>query len=229
IALPATNGRRDYHDVRLTVAVGPSMQRWLIEEALERGHRWGLIERDFRSWRIAPPRTHADTASELTVLQLDAHADSRDSYQGSRFNHACVMARVKECCPIVQAGVRSMAACELSAVDPNRMFYAKDIIHARACIDDLLDRLSPRVYITIDLDVFDPAFMPATGTPEPGGLSWYEVLALLKAVCERSHVVGFDIVELCPLPNHRGPDFLAAKLIYTLLSYRFQKKRAIDR
>ena len=137
------------------------------------------------------------------------------------------MARVKECCPIVQAGVRSVAACERSSVDPKRMFYARDLIHRRACLDDLLDQLGPRVYITIDLDVFDPAFMPATGTPEPGGLSWYEVLALLKAVCHRSHVVGFDIVELSPLPHHRGPDFLAAKLIYTLLSYRFQKKEGV--
>lgn len=185
--------------------------------------RFTVIIGGEHSVSIGAVRAHADRTSDLTVLQLDAHADTRDSYQGSRFNHACVMARVKECCPIVQAGVRSMAACELASVDPNRIFYAEDIIHDRACIDDLLEQLSPQVYVTIDLDVFDPAFMPATGTPEPGGLSWYEVLALLKAVCDRSQVVGFDIVELCPLPNHRAPDFLAAKLIYTLLSYRFKK------
>ncbi len=197
-------------------------------EHLERG-RFTVIIGGEHSVSIGAVRAHADTTSELTVLQLDAHADSRASYRGSRFNHACVMARIKECCPIVQVGVRSMDVSERSFVDPKRIFYAKDFAHDRAWIDDLLDQLSPRVYITIDLDVFDPAFMPATGTPEPGGMSWYEVLALLKAVCDRSQVVGFDVVELCPLPNHRGPDFLAAKLIYTLLSYRFKKKWAVDR
>jgi agmatinase len=191
-------------------------------EHLQRG-RFPVIIGGEHSVSIGAIRAHAERRPEMTVLQLDAHGDSRDSYQGSRYNHACVMARARECCPIVQVGVRSMDASEMPSVEPGRMFYAKDIHNDSAWIERVVDPLSPQVYLTIDLDVLDPAFMPATGTPEPGGLSWYQVLGLVKAVCDRCHVVGFDVVELCPLPHHRASDFLAAKLIYTLLSYRFQK------
>ncbi len=159
---------------------------------------------------------------DITVLQLDAHTDLRDEYEGSRFNHACVMARARPLCPIVQVGIRSMDAAERSTIEPERIFFAKDIYNNRAWIDPVVAALSEKVYITIDLDVFDPAIMPSTGTPEPGGLGWYDVGALLKAVAGQRTITGFDLVELCPNEHNKAPDFLAAKLIYKLLSHIFK-------
>jgi len=170
---------------------------------------------------IGAVRAHAARFPSMSVLQLDAHSDLRDEYEGSRFNHACVMARVKELCPIVQVGIRSMDISEKPSMDRDRVFFAKDIQGRADWHDRVVERLGEQVYITIDLDVFDPSIMPSTGTPEPGGLLWYEVLALLRAVCGRRHVVGFDVVELCPGPGNWAPNFLAAKLIYQLLSYKF--------
>ncbi len=170
---------------------------------------------------IGAIRAHTEKYKNLSVLQLDAHSDLRDEYQGSQFNHACVMARVREFCPIVQVGIRSMDICETKSIGPQRIFFAKDIYSDRSYISRVIDILTDNVYITIDLDVFDPSIMPSTGTPEPGGLLWYDVLALLKAVCQKRNVVGFDIVELCPNENNKAPDFTAAKLIYELLAYKF--------
>jgi agmatinase len=158
----------------------------------------------------------------MSVLQLDAHSDLRDEYEGSKLNHACVMARIEEICPVVQVGIRSMDASEKPFVDPDRVFFAKDIWDRTDWIDRVVAQLTDQVYVTIDLDVFDPSIMPSTGTPEPGGLLWYDVLTLLRAVCRRKSVVGFDVVELCPIANNWAPDFLAAKLIYQLLSYKFR-------
>ncbi len=171
---------------------------------------------------IGSIQAQADFHENLTVLQLDAHTDLRDEYEGSKFNHACVMARAREQCPVVQVGIRSMDVAERSTIEPERIFFAKDIYDNRAWIDPVVAALSEKVYITIDLDVFDPAIMPSTGTPEPGGLGWYDVLALLKTVAGQRKVVGFDVVELCPNEQNKAPDFLAAKLIYKLLSYVFK-------
>jgi agmatinase len=157
----------------------------------------------------------------ISILQLDAHADLRDQYNGSKYNHACVMARAKELCPIVQVGIRSMDSSEKELMDESRVFFAKDIHDKTDWIDKAVAMLSDIVYITIDLDVFGLSIMPSTGTPEPGGLQWYNVLALLKAVCDSKNVVGFDVVELCPDDNNKAPDFLAPKLIYKILSYKF--------
>ena len=170
---------------------------------------------------IGAVRAHAQKYPGMTVLQLDAHADLRNEYEGSKYNHACVMARVKEMCPIVQVGIRSMDVSEKPTMDRGRVFFAEDIHRGTAGVDTIIRTLTDPVYITIDLDVFDPSIMPSTGTPEPGGLLWYDVLALLKGVCRRCTVVGFDVVEMCPLAGHWAPDFMAAKLIYKLLSYRF--------
>ncbi|MFH1370444.1 MAG: agmatinase [Planctomycetota bacterium] len=159
----------------------------------------------------------------LTVLQLDAHADLRDQYHGSKFNHACVMAHAKELCPIVQVGIRSMDTSEKRFLDKTRTFFAENIFGKTDWIDSAVSLLTNDVYITIDLDVFDPSIMPSTGTPEPGGLGWYEVLELLKRVFHNNNVVGFDVVELCPNKNNKAPNFLAAKLIYKLISYKFAK------
>ena len=164
---------------------------------------------------------HTQSHPDLTVLQLDAHSDLRDEYNGSKYSHACVMARVKEMCPIIQVGIRSMDSSEKDLMDKSRIFFAKDIHTSQDWIKTIISKLSGTTYITIDLDVFDPSFIPSTGTPEPGGLSWYDVLTLLKAVSENSNIVGFDVVELCPDERNKAPDFLAAKLIYTLLSYKF--------
>jgi agmatinase len=171
---------------------------------------------------IGTIKAHAERYENLTVLQLDAHSDLREEYNGSKFNHACVMARAKEHCPIVQVGIRSMDYSEKKSMDTSRAFFAKDIYDNRDWIKKVISKLTDNVYITIDLDVFDPSIMPSTGTPEPGGLMWYDVLALLKAVAAKKNIVGFDVVELCPGQENKAPDFLAAKLIYKLLSYKFE-------
>ncbi|MBU0765790.1 MAG: agmatinase [Bacteroidetes bacterium] len=158
----------------------------------------------------------------LTILHLDAHADLRQSYDGSENNHACVMARARELCPVVQAGIRSLCKEELEFADTERIIFAHDIPYNPGWPDKVLKLLSKKVYITIDLDVFDPAYLPSTGTPEPGGPDYYQVLHLLKQVNRHSEIVGFDVVELCPNETEKSSDFLASKLIYQLLSYRFE-------
>jgi agmatinase len=160
---------------------------------------------------------------KLTVLQLDAHTDLRQEYHGSKYNHACVMARARELCPIVQVGIRSMEAGEKRYLDRTRIFFAEEIWGKADWMDTVVELLEGEVYITIDLDVFDPSIMPSTGTPEPGGLGWYEVLGLMRMVFRNNNVIGFDVVEMCPNPANKGPDFLAAKLIYKLISYKFVK------
>lgn len=165
-----------------------------------------------------------DYFSDLTVLQLDAHADLRESYHGSMFNHACVMARIEEVCPTVQVGIRSMSREEFNRLDISRVFFEQDIFLRSNWIQKVVDLLSRNVYVTIDLDVFDPSIMPSTGTPEPGGLDWHQVIRLLKEVAEEKHVVGFDVVELKPNRYNRAPDFIAAKLVFKFLSYIFRNR-----
>ena len=168
-------------------------------------------------------KAHAKNNKDMCVLQLDAHSDLKDEYDGSKYNHTCVMARVKEICPIVQVGIRSMDSSEKDNMDKNNVFFAKDIVDNKKWIDKVISKLSKNVYLTIDLDVFDPSIMPSTGTPEPGGLLWYDVLALLKKVIEKKNLVGFDVAELCPNEQNKAPDFLAAKLIYKILSFKFRR------
>ncbi len=161
----------------------------------------------------------------LNVLQIDAHTDLRQTYEGSPFNHACVMARVREWCPIVQVGIRSMDVGEKPYMDRDRVFFAKDIAGKGSdWADEVIRLLSGPVYVTIDLDGFDPSIVPATGTPEPGGMGYYEVLGLLKKLIATRNVVGFDVVELCPMPGNKSSDFLATKLIYQILSYKYSDR-----
>jgi len=159
----------------------------------------------------------------LSVLQLDAHADLRDSFMGTRHNHACAMRRTLEFARATQVGIRSLSPEEAAAVPtlPTTIFYDFNMRQRADWIDRVVDSLSETVYVTIDVDGFDPAIMPATGTPEPGGLSWYEALTLLRRVIERRKVVGCDIVELSPMGGNVAPNFLCAKLVYKILSYRF--------
>lgn len=159
----------------------------------------------------------------LSVLQIDAHADLRETYMGSPHNHACVMRRVLEYARATQVGIRSLSHEEAAAVPtlPTEIFYDFNMRQQADWIERVVDSLGETVYITIDCDGFDPAIMPATGTPEPGGLTWYEAITLLRRVIESRRVVGCDIVELCPMPGNIAPNFLCAKLIYKILSYRF--------
>jgi len=167
---------------------------------------------------------------DLSVLQIDAHADLRDSYMGTRFNHACAMRRVVECAPVTQVGIRSLSTEEARALPSLRtkIFYDVTMRRDPNWILKVVESLSETVYITIDVDGMDPAIMPATGTPEPGGLSWYELLALLRAVISARTVVGCDVVELSPLPGVAAPNFLCAKLVYKILTYQFGKTKTGD-
>ncbi|MBL7054664.1 agmatinase [Candidatus Woesearchaeota archaeon] len=172
---------------------------------------------------IGTLKEHAKKYDDLCVLQLDAHADLRNEYEGSKNNHACVMSRAKETCKVIQVGIRSMDVSEKENNDPDNIFFAHTIHDNKEWFDKAISRLNKNVYITVDLDVFDPSIMPSTGTPEPGGLLWYDAISFLKKVIEERNVVGFDVVELCPNKYNKSPDFLVAKLIYKLLSYIFSK------
>ena len=162
----------------------------------------------------------------LSVLQIDAHADLRDSFMGTPHNHACAMRRTLEFARTTQVGIRSLSPEEAAAAPAltTEIFYDFNMRANADWVDRVVDSLSEQVYITIDVDGLDPAIMPATGTPEPGGLSWYEALTLLRRVIERRSVVGCDLVELSPIPGHVAPNFLCAKLIYKILSYRFGRE-----
>ncbi len=181
---------------------------------------------------ITPPLVKAQVEAnpELSVLQIDAHADLRETYQGSVYSHACAMRRVVGLAPAVQVGIRSISAEEVAAVSslPTRIFYAHEIRSNPDWQRRVVDALGDPVYVTIDLDGLDPALMPAVGTPEPGGLDWGQVCGLLRAVTHQRRVVGFDVNELAPIPGLGAPNFLAAKLVYKLLGYslldRNQKK-----
>ena len=174
---------------------------------------------------ITPPLVAAAAAkfSGLGVLQIDAHADLRDEYMGTRHNHACAIRRSLEYAPVTQVGIRSMSTeeAEVASSLKTTIFYDHSMRRDPGWMDRVVDTLPQKVYITIDVDGLDPAIMPSTGTPEPGGLSWYELLALLRATIERRQVVACDVVELSPRPGIMAPNFLCAKLIYKILTYRF--------
>lgn len=174
---------------------------------------------------ITPPLVAAASARHegLSVLQIDAHADLRDCYMGTPHNHACAIRRSLEYAPVTQVGIRSMSSEEAQAAPSlnTKIFYDATMRRDPDWIDRVVDTLSDTVYITIDVDGLDPAIMPSTGTPEPGGLSWYETLALLRTAITRRKVVACDVVELSPLPGLIAPNFLCAKLIYKILTYRF--------
>jgi agmatinase len=155
---------------------------------------------------------------DLSVLYLDAHADLRESYGGMQVNHACVASRLAETCPVVQIGVRSLSEDEAPLLNSGNVttVFAREV-HAGYDIDSVIDKLTENVYITIDMDVFDPAVVPAVGTPEPGGLDWWQVNAILETVCKKRRVSGFDVVELCPIPASTVSEYVTARLIYRLI------------
>lgn len=177
---------------------------------------------------ITPPIVGAvaDRYPGVSVLQIDAHADLRDSFMGTPHNHACAMRRVLEYARTTQVGIRSLSSEEAAAAPtlPTTIFYDYNMRNDPRWIDRVVESLGDTVYLTIDCDGLDPAIMPATGTPEPGGLSWHETLTLLRSVIESKTVVGCDLVELTPMAGNVAPNFLCAKLVYKILSYRFGKE-----
>ena len=170
---------------------------------------------------IGAIRAFAESNDELTVLQIDAHADLRKEYNGSQYNHACAMYEASQNTNLVQVGIRSMDKMEASVMNRDNVFFAHEMVTDDFWMDKVLEAITGKVYITFDLDALDPSILPSTGTPEPGGLFWYETLEFLKRVFEEHDVVGFDIVELCPNPKDGSSDFLAAKLYYKMLSYKY--------
>ena len=170
------------------------------------------------SLTVGMVRAFRERFEGLSVLQLDAHADLRDEYEDSRYSHACVMRRVLECCPIVQVGIRSLSQEEHLFLTQNRMqpFFAQGLPLDE---EGIVSALSADVYITIDLDVLDPSIMSAVGTPQPGGMSWHEILRVLRRVSEQRRIVGCDLVELCPAEGPSSCAFLAAKLTYKLIGF----------
>ena len=176
---------------------------------------------------LTPPLVSALSKKykNLSVLHLGAHAALRREYQGNPANRACSMRRVTEVCHAVQVGIRSLSAEEAHELPdlPTKIYWAKDIVRAplKSWIATVLADISASVYLTISVEVFDPVIVPATSRPEPGGLDWYQVTSLLRAVAGHKKIVGMDVVDLAPQAGHHASDALAAKLIYKCLGYVF--------
>ena len=166
-------------------------------------------------------KAHKEKFPDISALHIDAHSDLRDTYQGSRYSHACVMSRISEICDFVSVGVRSFcdSESERRALQRGRIISSSD--YDKNSISNILSMLSSDVYITFDLDGLDPSVMPAVGTPEPGGFLWNEVIELLMTVGREKKIVGADVVELAPIPGLIYPDFTAARLAYKLISVAF--------
>lgn len=171
-------------------------------------------------------KAHHEKYENLSVLQIDAHADLRDTYDGTPHSHASIMARVVKDMhiPAVQVGIRSISGDEARSLKdnlPTRIFWARDIVGKTDWIDEAVDSLTDNVYLTIDIDGLDPSIVPTTGTPEPGGLGWYETLTLIRKLAEKKRVVGMDLVEYSYFENYDAPAFLCSKLVYKSLAYIF--------
>jgi agmatinase len=212
------------------VASGPEGMLERIEKALSGVFGLGKIPVMLggeHSITLGAVRAARKRYPKLSVLHLDAHADMRMSYQGTPYSHACIGRRMAELCPVVQAGIRSMSVEEAQYLRKRKLplFSAAAIRRDGAWVAKALRHLSKDVYITVDLDAFDPSVMPATGTPEPGGLLWHDVLDLVREVCRKKNVIGFDLVELAPIPGMVAPDFLAARLAYRMMGYVEKKSR----
>jgi agmatinase len=196
-----------------------------LEGVVEAVAEKGIVPFTFggeHSLTLAPVAALARRFPGLSVLQLDAHLDLRDAYQGTKLSHACVMRRIRELgIPTVAVGIRSVSREEADYVHAEKapVFLGREIRAKGLPVDEIVNKLGNPVYVTVDLDAFDPAYVPGVGTPEPGGMTWEEGLRLLRAVFERRQVVGMDIVELCPLPGQIVSDFFAAKLAHKMIGY----------
>lgn len=217
-----------------------NLQKISIEKALQKIHKevakhidegkFVVILGGEHSLSTAPIMAFHERFPGLSILQIDAHSDLRDSYEGSKYSHACVMARVAEFnSNIVQVGIRAQCIdeVELKKKKGIKTFYAREIkmgMYGENWQQLVTNNLTENVYITFDIDGFDPSLVPATGTPEPGGLFWDETMDLLKIIGEEKNIVGFDVVELAPSKFHPASSFIAAKLVYKMLNYAFTGK-----
>jgi agmatinase len=173
---------------------------------------------------IGLAKAFSEHFENISVLHLDAHTDLRDEYNGTRFGQATVIRRILEFCPVTQVGIRSLSQEEKSFIDANKLhpYLVPETITTYALpVKDIVDSLNKNVYVTVDLDVFDPCFMPAVGLPEPGGLSWNDVTSLLRTVIDKKNIIGIDFVELCPDAGPASCAFLTAKLVYKIIGYQF--------
>jgi len=224
--------RLGIHTVELTGPVEPpeEMMRVLHERARELVATGKFVCMIGGEHSVSGPviRAHAERYENLSVLQIDAHADLRDQYDGTPHSHASVMARVVKDMkvPAVQVGIRSISAEEARALDslPTRIFWAKDIVGRTDWWDEAVDSLTENVYLTIDIDGLDPSLVAQTGTPEPGGLGWYEVVGLIRTLARKRRVVGMDLNEYAYAEGHSASAFLCAKLIYKSLGYIFESE-----
>lgn len=170
-------------------------------------------------------RAHLEKWPSMAVVQIDAHADLRDHYEGSKHSHASALRRVVELCPVVHVGIRNISYEEIQALPKlrSKIFYMKDIEKDPEWFVKVVDELPEHVYFTIDIDGMDGSLMPATGTPEPGGLTWKDMMNLTRELTHRRNVVGLDLVELCPQGGQKAPVFLCAKLLYKILGHIFNR------
>lgn len=196
----------------------------IIKEIIEQ-NKFPVMLGGEHSLSIGIVKAFKEKYPDISVLQFDAHADLRNEYLGTAYNTACVMRRVSEYCPITQVGLRSLSLEEQQFIEQNKMqpFYKSRIDHDLSVLPRIVNSLKHDVYISIDLDVFDPSIMPAVGTPEPDGMLWGEVLSICKEVCLKKHVVGFDLTELCPSQGTSACAYFAAKLAYKLIGYSLIK------
>jgi len=199
-----------------------------VAEILE-AEKFPLVLGGEHSISLGAVRAINEKYENVSVLHIDAHADCRNEYEGTRYNHACAARRFSEICPVVQLGIRSLSKEEadfLESDENTRTFFMHEI--RRTGLEMALERaipmLSDNVYISLDIDALDPGIVPATGTPEPGGFSWEEIIEIIRQVCAKKKVVGFDLVELSPIPGNCASDFLAAKLAYKFIAYEFKEK-----
>jgi agmatinase len=205
------------------IASGPEQMMERIEMAaaeILRNDKFLLSLGGEHSISSALVKAHRHKYPDLTVLHFDAHSDLRPEYQGSPYSHACVMARIGEVCEFVSIGIRSFCGSEeeKQVETEGRLIRPSEFRNNPKITSIILSMLSEHVYITFDLDSFDPAVMPAVGTPEPGGLLWDETLSFIRAAGNSKQIVGADIVELAPIAGLRYPDFAAARLAYKMIS-----------
>jgi len=198
-----------------------------VAEILESG-KFPVVFGGEHSISLGAVRAVNEHFEDVSVLHLDAHADCRDEYEGTKYSHACVARRFSEICPVVQLGIRSLSAGEADFLKKSgavKTFFMHELRKEgfEQTIDNAISSLSDRVYISFDIDAMDPSAVPATGTPEPGGFLWNEALQVLRKVCEQKEVIGFDLVELSPIPGMSASDFLAAKLAYKFIGYKFKQ------
>ncbi len=205
---------------------GPEAMVQAISEAVAdyggRGKLLGVLGGE-HTVSVGVARALSHLHGDFVTVQLDAHADLRAEYDGTPYSHACAARRILDYSPVVQLGIRSLDVSEAEFIrdNPGRVttIFADEMQDNKSYLTLLADRIQGRsVYLTLDLDVFDPSVMPAVGTPEPGGLFWYDVLEIIRTVAAHSRVLAFDVVELAPIPGFHAPDFTAAKLVYKIIN-----------